>query len=118
MSTSDQEQPRSGEGGTGTAAAPQVETQGADRGARHGRGRRGRTGGGRHEQGGRPQPQGNAPRCGESTLNMDELRELTELFSSHGLTDFEYENAEIRIRLSRNPAPTAAAPLPVAHAPV
>jgi acetyl-CoA carboxylase biotin carboxyl carrier protein len=38
---------------------------------------------------------------------MDELRELTELFSAHGLTDFEFENADIRIRLSRNPAPAA-----------
>ena len=36
---------------------------------------------------------------------MDELRELTELFTAHGLTDFEFENADIRIRLSRNPAP-------------
>jgi acetyl-CoA carboxylase biotin carboxyl carrier protein len=50
---------------------------------------------------------------------MDELRELTELFTAHGLTDFEFENADIRIRLSRNPAPTgpssgsqAAAPPP------
>ncbi len=42
---------------------------------------------------------------------MDELRELTELFSSHALTEFEFENADIRIRLSRNPAPTAAAPV-------
>ncbi|MBV9929180.1 MAG: acetyl-CoA carboxylase biotin carboxyl carrier protein [Acidobacteria bacterium] len=39
---------------------------------------------------------------------MEELRELTELFSAHGLTDFEFENAEIRIRLSRNAAPVAA----------
>jgi acetyl-CoA carboxylase biotin carboxyl carrier protein len=38
---------------------------------------------------------------------MDELRELTELFTAHGLTDFEFENADIRIRLSRNPAPAA-----------
>src|SRR5918911_4257993 len=108
MSTSDQNQSRPGAegGGTGTAAAPQAETQGGDRGARHGRGRRGRTGGGRHEQQGRPQ-QGNAPRRGDSTLNMEELRELTELFSAHGLTDFEFENADIRIRLSRNPAPAA-----------
>jgi acetyl-CoA carboxylase biotin carboxyl carrier protein len=37
------------------------------------------------------------------------VRELTELFSEHGLTDFEFENADIRIRLSRNPAPVAAA---------
>jgi acetyl-CoA carboxylase biotin carboxyl carrier protein len=46
---------------------------------------------------------------------MDELRELTELFTTHGLTDFEFENADIRIRLSRNPAPaTASAAAPVA----
>ena len=38
---------------------------------------------------------------------MDELRELTDLFTAHGLTDFEFENADIRIRLSRNPAPVA-----------
>ena len=52
----------------------------------------------------------------ESGLNMDELRELTELFSAHGLTDFEFENADIRIRLSRNlaPATTPAAALPTA----
>jgi acetyl-CoA carboxylase biotin carboxyl carrier protein len=107
MSTSDQNPPRGGEGGTGSAAAPQqqAEVSGAERGARHGRRGRGRTGG-RHEQG-RPQPQGQTPRRGDSTLNMEELRELTELFSAHGLTDFEFENADIRIRLSRNPAPAA-----------
>jgi acetyl-CoA carboxylase biotin carboxyl carrier protein len=127
MSTSDQNQPRGGEGGAGTAAAPQAETPGAERGAaRHGRGRRGRPGGGRHEQQGRPQQQGQTPRRADSGLNMDELRELTELFSAHGLTDFEFENADIRIRLSRNPAPPASpgfhaavptpAPQPPAHA--
>src|SRR5215204_1506921 len=112
MSTSDQNQSRpDGEGGgTGTAAAPQqqAEAPGAERGARHGgRGRRGRTGGGRHESQGRPQQPGHGSRRADSALNMDELRELTELFSAHGLTDFEFENAEIRIRLSRNPAPAA-----------
>ena len=100
MSTSDQNQsqPHGGEQGraTGTAAAPQAEAS-AERGARHGRRRRGR-----QEQ--RPSQQ----RRAESGLNMDELRELTELFSSHGLTDFEFENADIRIRLSRNPAPVVA----------
>jgi acetyl-CoA carboxylase biotin carboxyl carrier protein len=108
MSTSDQNQPRpaTGESGTGTAAAPQAETAGAERGARHGRGRRGRAGS-RHEPGSRPQQQGHTSRRADSTLNMDELRELTELFSAHGLTDFEFENADIRIRLSRNPAPVA-----------
>jgi len=51
-------------------------------------------------------------------LNLDEVRELTELFSEHGLTDFEFENADIRIRLSRNPAPGApvVAPPPPTHA--
>ncbi|MET0645211.1 MAG: acetyl-CoA carboxylase biotin carboxyl carrier protein [Pyrinomonadaceae bacterium] len=112
MSTSDQNQSRPGasDAGTGTAAAPQqAETPGAERGARHGRGRRGRTGGGRQEQGGRPpqQQQGHTPRRTDSGLNIEELRELTDLFSAHGLTDFEFENADIRIRLSRNPAPAA-----------
>src|SRR2546423_1919569 len=100
MSTSDQNQSQThgGEQGraTGTAAAPQAEA-GAERGARHGRRRRGR-----QEQ--RPSQQ----RRAESALHMDELRELTELFSSHGLTDFQFENADLRIRLSRNPAPVAA----------
>jgi biotin carboxyl carrier protein len=47
---------------------------------------------------------------------MDELRELTDLFTAHGLTDFEFENADIRIRLSRSPAPVAAT-TPVAVVP-
>ena len=76
------------------------------------RDRRGRRGGGGHpqQQQQRQQPQGQQQRRGaaESSLNMDELRELTELFTTHGLTDFEFENADIRIRLSRNPAPSAA----------
>ena len=115
MSTSDQNESRAdaGDGGESTAASPQqqAENASAERGARHGRGRRGRAGG-RHEQGGRttpPQQQGHSPRRADSALNMEELRELTELFSEHGLTDFEFENADIRIRLSRNPAPAGAA---------
>ena len=113
MTTSDQNQsqPHGGEGGAGTAAAPQAESGGGERGgARHGRRRHGSGGGG--GGGRRPdqqrQPQGQSSRRGESGLNIDELRELTELFSAHGLTDFEFENADIRIRLSRNPAPSAA----------
>ncbi|MDT5295299.1 MAG: acetyl-CoA carboxylase biotin carboxyl carrier protein [Acidobacteriota bacterium] len=105
MSTSDQNQAQTHGGGEqGTdAAAPREETGGAERGAaRHGRRRRGRP----EQRQSQPQQQ---QRRAESTLNMDELRELTELFTSHGLTDFEYENADIRIRLSRNPAPSAAA---------
>jgi acetyl-CoA carboxylase biotin carboxyl carrier protein len=99
---SDENQPQ---GGEGAAAAPQVESGSSERGqsARHGRGRRRGGGGARPEQ---RQQQGQ--RRAEPMLNLDEVRELTELFSEHGLTDFEFENADIRIRLSRNPAPSAA----------
>lgn len=110
MSTSDQNQPPSqgGERGTGAATAQQAESSAAsERAPRHGRRRRGRP------EPGRTPAQ---PRRTESALNMDELRELTDLFTAHGLTDFEFENADIRIRLSRNPAPVAA-PAPVAVIP-
>ena len=46
------------------------------------------------------------------SLNMDELRELAALVDEHGFTDFEFENENIRVRLSKM---TAA---PVMHAPV
>jgi len=118
-STSDekQSQPQGGEQGRATAAAtaPQSETGSAERAPRHGRGRR---------RGGRPeqrQQSSQQQRRSESGLDMDELRELTELFSSHALTEFEFENADIRIRLSRNPAPSAAAfapPPTAAHNPL
>lgn len=60
------------------------------------------------------------------SLNMDELRELAELVNEHGFTDFEFENENIRVRLSKMtsaPAaqavqPAAAAPAAVAAAPV
>jgi acetyl-CoA carboxylase biotin carboxyl carrier protein len=115
---SDENQSQRGEqgdsSGAGTAAAPQVEAGSSERGAssRSGRGRR---------RGGRPeqrQQQPQSSRRAEPMLNVEEVRELTELFSEHGLTDFEFENADIRIRLSRNPATTAApvAPPTVANA--
>jgi acetyl-CoA carboxylase biotin carboxyl carrier protein len=103
MTTSEENQPPNVRGEQGTAAAPAAQSEsGGERGSRHGRRRRGP---GRPEQGGRPSQPSRRPDTG---LNMDELRELTELFSAHGLTDFEFENADIRIRLSRNPAPSAA----------
>jgi len=55
----------------------------------------------------------------EPSLNMVELRELANLVDEHGFTDFEFENANIRVRLSKNPAPQivqsvqAPAPAPV-----
>ena len=53
----------------------------------------------------------------DASLNMDELRELAELVNDHGFTDFEFENENIRVRLSKQvnapvfgapPAPAAA----------
>ena len=41
----------------------------------------------------------------EPSFNMDELRDLANLVDEHGFTDFEFENANIRVRLSKNPAP-------------
>src|SRR5436305_656485 len=45
----------------------------------------------------------------DPSFNMDELRELAELVIEHGFTDFEYENENIRVRLSKM-TPSAAAP--------
>ena len=41
----------------------------------------------------------------EPSLNMAEIRELADLVDEHGFTDFEFENENIRVRLSKNPAP-------------
>jgi acetyl-CoA carboxylase biotin carboxyl carrier protein len=41
----------------------------------------------------------------EPSLNMSELRELSELIDQYGFTDFEFENENIRVRMSKNPAP-------------
>lgn len=46
-----------------------------------------------------------AGQTSEPSLNMDELHELANLVDEHGFTDFEFENANIRVRLSKNPAP-------------
>lgn len=43
----------------------------------------------------------------ESSLNIGELREVAVLFNEHGFTDFEYENENVRIRLSKLTAPQA-----------
>ena len=46
----------------------------------------------------------------ESSLDMDELRELMELVNEQGFTDFEFENENIRVRLSK-----ASASAPIAQ---
>ncbi len=38
----------------------------------------------------------------DASFNMDELRELAELVNEHGFTDFEFENENIRVRLSKS----------------
>jgi acetyl-CoA carboxylase biotin carboxyl carrier protein len=55
----------------------------------------------------------------EPSLNLDELRELADLVLERGFTDFEFENENIRVRLSKNSgapvvqnAPVAAPPPP------
>jgi acetyl-CoA carboxylase biotin carboxyl carrier protein len=44
-------------------------------------------------------------KASEPSLNMAEIRELAELVDAHGFTDFEFENENIRVRLSKNPPP-------------
>ncbi len=54
----------------------------------------------------------------DASFNMDELRELAELVNEHGFTDFEFENENIRVRLSKQVnAPVFAAPVQQAVAP-
>ncbi len=43
----------------------------------------------------------------DASFNMDEIRELAELVIEHGFTDFEYENENIRVRLSKMTSPPA-----------
>ncbi|MEO7674360.1 MAG: acetyl-CoA carboxylase biotin carboxyl carrier protein [Pyrinomonadaceae bacterium] len=48
---------------------------------------------------------------------MDELRELAELVNEHGFTDFEFENENIRVRLSKATAAPFTQYQPVSYAP-
>lgn len=53
------------------------------------------------------------------SLNMAELRELAELVNEHGFTDFEFENANIRVRLSKMVAAPIVQPVqPAVSAPI
>jgi acetyl-CoA carboxylase biotin carboxyl carrier protein len=76
-----------------------------DRSRRDPRQRRGGQGGGRERQQG---GQGQQPRP-EALLNMDELRELFDLFTAQGFTEFELEKESFRIRLRRDLSPQAGA---------
>ncbi len=59
----------------------------------------------RHQQN---QPRREASQT-KATINMDELREVIELVSQRGFTDFEFENADIRLRLRREIATSSPA---------
>jgi biotin carboxyl carrier protein len=54
----------------------------------------------------------------DPSFNMDELRELAELVNEHGFTDFEFENENIRVRLSKMTAPAVIQTLPSTVVPV
>jgi acetyl-CoA carboxylase biotin carboxyl carrier protein len=75
---------------TGDVTGPANPGPRAERGAREHKGRR------RHNQPNRPL---------EESVNMDELRDIVELISEHGFTDFELENKDVRVRLRRELAP-------------
>jgi acetyl-CoA carboxylase biotin carboxyl carrier protein len=47
----------------------------------------------------------------DASLNLDEIRELAELVNEHGFTDFEFENENIRVRLSKAVNQTIVQPL-------
>ena len=63
----------------------------------------------RHRRG-QQQGQGGQPRRPEALLNMDEMRELVQLISEHGFTEFEFENEDFRVRLRRDIYPRNSAP--------
>jgi acetyl-CoA carboxylase biotin carboxyl carrier protein len=84
---------------------------GRGRGAGGGGGRHGRRRHGQQSSSSSSGQQQGATRRGENSLNMQELRDLMDLFTSHGLTEFEIENEEIRVRLSRNLMPQQQQPV-------
>ena len=59
---------------------------------------------------GKPAPEDESGR----SFDMDELRELADLFDERGLTEFEFENENIRVRLSKMTALPVQAPSAVA----
>jgi acetyl-CoA carboxylase biotin carboxyl carrier protein len=65
----------------------------------------------------KPAGQGKKQQADEASFNLDEIRELAELVNEHGFTDFEFENENIRVRLSKQVnAPVYTPPLQQAPA--
>jgi len=52
----------------------------------------------------------------DPSFNMDELRELADLVDDHGLTEFEFENENIRVRISKMTAAPGLQAAPAAAA--
>ncbi len=52
----------------------------------------------------------------DPSFNLDEIRELASLVDEHGFTDFEFENENIRVRLSKMAAAPVYQQAPVAAA--
>lgn len=52
----------------------------------------------------------------DPSFNMDEIRELADLVDEYGLTDFEFENENIRVRLSKMTAAPIMQSSPGMHA--
>ena len=60
----------------------------------------------------KPAGKGKKQQADEASFNLEEIRELAELVNEHGFTDFEFENENIRVRLSKQVnAPVYAAPV-------
>lgn len=72
-------------------------------GRRHGRRRHRNAGGGGNSGGGGGEQREAQPRTGqpERELNLDELRELSELLNAQGFNEFEIEREGFRLRLSK-----------------
>jgi len=64
----------------------------------------------------KPAGKGKKQQADEASFNMEEIRELAELVNEHGFTDFEFENENIRVRLSKQVNAPVYAP-PVQQAP-
>ena len=53
---------------------------------------------------------GKKPQVTDPSFNMDELQALAALVNEHGFTDFEFENENIRVRLSKMTSAVQSAP--------
>ncbi|HEX8130916.1 MAG TPA: acetyl-CoA carboxylase biotin carboxyl carrier protein [Pyrinomonadaceae bacterium] len=93
---------------TGAGAGGSGSSGGGLGGGRHGSRRRHRGEREGQREGQRESQSGS--RRTETSINMDELRELADLIAAQGFTEFEIEKEGFRLRLSRNTYPQTAPP--------